>query len=294
MFRKVYNSVALSIILFLICMLTVSAQTSKEAGKTGVTAQGAKIKKVATGFTWAEGPAEDSNNIIYFTDNRNNRIYKITTDWEVSVLREDSEGANGLYFNRDGVLIGCAGNLVAIDKKGQYSVIKDSFDGQKFNAPNDLWIDPKGGIYFTDPFWGKTGGKSRIMYVFPDMEKIIVAADDIGKPNGIIGTPDGKRVYVTDWVDKKTFLYQVNEDGTLSDKKVFAPEGDDGMTIDIDGNVYITGGAVHVYAPNGVKISTIETPETAHNVIFYGKDKKSLLITARTSLYSIRMRTRGL
>jgi gluconolactonase len=110
------------------------------------------------------------------------------------------------------------------------------------------------------------------------------------RPNGIIGTADGKTLYVADHGGGKTFVYTINEDGTLSNKKLFAPEGSDGMTIDNEGNVYLTTNVVAVYNKNGERIETIEVPEQPANICFGGKDKRTLFITARTSLYSVRMR----
>jgi gluconolactonase len=114
------------------------------------------------------------------------------------------------------------------------------------------------------------------------------------RPNGVVGTPDGKRLYVADHGAHKTYVYTINPDGTLSDKKLFASEGSDGMTLDERGNVYLTGKAVSVFDASGKKIETIEVPEKPSNVCFGGEDKKTLFITARTSLYSLRMQVSGL
>jgi gluconolactonase len=114
------------------------------------------------------------------------------------------------------------------------------------------------------------------------------------RPNGLIGTPDGKLLYVADHGGKKTFAYTINMDATLSNKKLFASEGSDGMTIDNEGNVYLTTDVVAVYNSSGEKIETIAVPERPSNVCFGGRDKQTLFVTARTSLYSLRMRVKGL
>ncbi|HUT63495.1 MAG TPA: SMP-30/gluconolactonase/LRE family protein, partial [Anaerolineae bacterium] len=189
---------------------------------------------------------------------------------------------------------GTSRQLVSIDPQGSYRVLLDKYNDRPFNAPNDLWVDPKGGIYFTDPYWGRGKDASCIYYLSPDRENLILAADDMVKPNGVIGTADCTLLYVTDWVEKKTYVYTIQEDGMLSNRRLFAPEGDDGMTMDEEGNVYLTGSVLSVYDPSGNKIETIEVPETPANVIFYGKDKEKLFITARTSIYSIRMQVKGL
>ncbi|MCE5252510.1 SMP-30/gluconolactonase/LRE family protein [bacterium] len=279
----------------LACIHVANGQNTPK--KTGVVAPGAELKKLATGFTWAEGPVEDREGNLFFTDNRNNLLYKMPPDGAAEVFLKEAHRANGLYLDRDGKIIACTGapgQIASIDSKGGITVIADSFEGKPFNAPNDLWLDPKGGIYFTDPFWGRENGRDRVMYLSPDRTKLIAAAGDMVKPNGIIGTPDGKLVYVSDWNEKKTYVYTVNKDGSLSGKRLFAPEGDDGLAIDTEGNVYLTGDAVTVYNPAGEKIDTIAVPETAANVCFGGKDKQTLFITARTSVYSIRTRIKGL
>jgi gluconolactonase len=165
------------------------------------------------------------------------------------------------------------------------------------NSPNDLWPDPKGGIYFTDPRYGDRTGMEQagehVYYLTPNRKKLIRVIDDLVQPNGIIGTADGKTLYVGDYGGKKTFMYSINEDGSLSDKKLFAPEGSDGMTIDNQGNIYLTNKAVMVYNKDGKKIETIEVPEEPSNVCFGGKDRQTLFITARASLYSVQMRVSG-
>ena len=290
---KVFAFPALTILL----LLAGCSMLSSSGGRTPVIAPGEELKKIASGFTWAEGPVEDREGNLFFTDNRENLLHRMTPDGTVSVFLKEAHRANGLFLDRDGCIIACTGTpkqLVSMDRHGTMTVVVDSFEGKTLNAPNDLWIDPKGGIYFTDPYWGKEKGRDRVLYLFPDRKKLILATGEMIKPNGVLGTPDGKRLYVSDWNEKKTYVFTINEDGTLSDRKLFAPEGDDGLTMDTEGNVYLTGDAVTVYNSTAKKIETIEIPETAANVCFGGKDKRTLYITARTSLYSISMRVKGM
>lgn len=183
-----------------------------------------------------------------------------------------------------------------IDTQSSVKILADKYNNRRFNKPNDLWADPKGGVYFSDPAYGR-GEKGQdgehVYYLTPDRKKVIRVIDDYVRPNGMIGTPDGKTLYVTDRGDKKTYVYAVNSDGTLSNKKLFAPVGSDGMTIDTEGNIYLTTKTVVVYDKNGNKIETIEAPEVPANVCFGGPDNQTLFITARTSLYSVPMRLRG-
>ncbi|MHC4570851.1 MAG: SMP-30/gluconolactonase/LRE family protein [Planctomycetota bacterium] len=284
------------------------------AEESSVVAQGAKVEKLAGGFTFTEGPAADLKGNIFFTDIPNNRIHKWSLDGKLSTFRENSGGANGLFFDKNGNLLVCEGGrrrLVSIDAQGKVIVLTDKYDNKRLNSPNDLWLDPKGGIYFTDPRYGRSDDLEQdgehVYYLSPNRKKLIRVIDDMVKPNGIIGTPDGKVLYVTDHGGDKTFVYTINTDGTLSNKKLFAPESSDGMTIDCEGNIYLTSmpsrtlssydtttNPVSVYNSAGKKIETIEIPERPANVCFGGKDKKTLFITAQTSLYSVRMQVKGL
>ncbi|MCK4629425.1 MAG: PmoA family protein, partial [Sedimentisphaerales bacterium] len=278
-------------------------QLDKEFENYGATASvvapGGKVRKLAGGFKFTEGPAADARGNVYFTDVPNNRIHKWSTDGRLTTFRENSGGANGLFFDKDGNLLVCEGDnrrIVSIDTQGSVKILADKYNNRRFNKPNDLWADPKGGIYFSDPVYGQVekgqdGG--HVYYLTPDRKKVIRVIDDYVWPNGMIGTPDGKTLYVTDPGDKKTYVYTVNSDGTLSNKRLFAPEGSDGMTIDTEGNIYLTTRVVVVYDRDGNKIETIDTPEKPSNVCFGGKDNQMLFITARKSLYAVPMRVRG-
>jgi gluconolactonase len=124
--------------------------------------------------------------------------------------------------------------------------------------------------------------------------KVIRVIDDYKQPNGLIGTPDGKTLYVSDINDGKIWKYTINTDGTLSNKTFFAPEGSDGMTIDNKGNVYLTNKVVSVFNPEGKSIARIEVPEQPSNVCFGGKKRDILFITARTSVYTLKMKVKGI
>ena len=285
--RKQYGLIAL-------VFMTV---VSYGAEKVSVVAEGAKVEKLARGFKFTEGPAADAEGNILFTDIPNNRIHKWTLDGKLITFDQDSGGANGLFFDKKGNLLVCEGGrrrLVSIGRNGRKTVLADKYDNKQLNSPNDLWADAKGRIYFTDPRYGDRSGMEQggeyVYYLSPDHKKLIRVIDDMVRPNGIIGTADGKTLYVADHGGSKTFEYSINKDGTLSNKKLFAPEGSDGMTIDNEGNIYLTTNVVAVYNKNGEKIETIKVPEQPANVCFGGKDKRTLFITARTSLYSLRMR----
>jgi len=263
-------------------------------------ADGATVQKLAGGFKFTEGPATDTTGNILFTDIPNNRIHGWSLNGKLSTFREDSRGANGLFFGKHGHVLACEGGgrrLVSIAPDGTLTVLADSYNHKPFNSLNDLWIHPSGRIYFTDPRYGNRDGMEQdgehVYSLSPDRKTVARVISDMVRPNGLIGTPDGKTLYVADNGGRKTFVYAIQEDGSLAHKKLFAPEGSDGMTIDQQGNVYLTTRAVRIYNPKGTLIETIQVPEGPPNVCFGGKDRTTLFITARTSLYSVQMKVKG-
>ncbi len=284
----------------LLSFLTCAAAYTAVAGEQELVAPGAKVQRLADGFLFTEGPARDAEGNVYFSDIPNNRIHVWSLDGKLTTFREDSGGANGLFFDRRGNLVACEGGnrrLTSIAPDGKATVLADRFEGKKLNSPNDLWIDPRGGVYFTDPRYGKTEGLEQdgfhVYYLLPSGNRLFRVLDDLVKPNGVVGTADGKLLYVTDAGDGKTYVYRIQPDGSLSDRRQIAPVGADGMTLDEQGNLYLARNVVHVYNPGGENIATIEVPEAPSNVCFGGRDRRTLFITARKGLYAIRMSVRG-
>jgi gluconolactonase len=280
----------------------VAAMTTVlSADESDLVASGAKPKKLAGGFRFTEGPAADKDGNVYFTDIPNNRIHK----WDVatqklSTFREKSGGANGLYFDKDRNLLACEGGnrrMTLISPKGKVTVLTDKYEGKRYNSPNDLWIAPNGGVYFTDPRYGSMQGREidgfHVYYISPDRKKVTRVIDDLKKPNGLIGTKDGKTLYVADPGAGVTYRYKVNADGSLSGKTLFCKSGSDGMTLDEKGNVYLTRGTVLVFNPQGKQIASLKFPEGPANVTFGGKDGKTLFVTAQTGFYSLEMNVKG-
>jgi gluconolactonase len=267
---------------------------------------GAELKQVSDQFRFTEGPASDKAGNVYFTDQPNNRIMKWSVDGSITVFMEDCGRSNGLYFDNNGKLLACAdenNQLWAIDvETAGTEILVKNFDGLKLNGPNDLWVDSKGGIYFTDPYYKRNYWanpdqvleQERVYYLLPDRSKTIVVDDKVVKPNGLIGTPDGKTLYVADIGDNKTYRYTINPDGTLANRTLFCELGSDGMTIDNRGNIYLTGKGVSVFNPMGEQIEQIPVnqPWTA-NVTFGGKDQNILFITAMNSVYTLDMNVKG-
>lgn len=267
--------------------------------QAGIVAPGAAITLLADGFSFAEGPAADQSGHLYFSDIASDRIYKWSADGELTVYLEDSAGANGLFFDLDDSLLACAGgsgSIVAIEAPGEQTLLAGEYDGQPFNEPNDLWVAPDGGIYFSDPAYDApvVQDGEHVYYIPPDRGDVIRIIDDLVRPNGIIGTADGQTLYVTDHGAKQTYQYDIQEDGSVSNKRLFASVGADGLTIDDRGNVYMAADGVLVYDPAGSHIEAIDIPEATTNACFGGADGHTLFVTTRTSVYSLRMTAGGL
>ena len=291
-----------------LCALLLFSLTVAACGKKpeGIIVSGAGVEKLADGFSFTEGPIADKKGNVYFTDQPNDRILLWSVDGALSTFLEESERANGLYFDHDGRLLSCSdmdNQLWSIGMDGSHTVLTDSFDGKKFNGPNDVWVSPQGGIYFTDPlyvrdYWTRDPAMQQdgehVYYLPPGRQGLARVEESLVKPNGIIGTPDGKLLYVADIGEGKTYAYDILPDGTLGGKRLFAEMGSDGMTIDDRGNIYLTGRGVTVFNPQGEQIEHIEVDSgwTA-NVCFGGKDMKTLFITATNYLYSLRMNVKG-
>ena len=277
-----------------------------EGNNHNLIAKGAVLTKLSDQYSFTEGPAVDKKGNIYFTDQPNNRIIKWSVNGELSVFMENAGRANGLYFDHEGNLLACAdekNEIWKIDQNKNTTVLVNDFEGKRLNGPNDLWVDPKGGIYFTDPFykrdyWKHTSKeieKECVYYLSPDKSKIIIVDDELIKPNGIIGTSDEKTLYVADIAANKTYSYIINSDGSLGKKTLFTESGSDGMTRDESGNIYLTGKGVTVFNPKGEKIAHIDVQESwTANVCFGGKKFKTLFITAGKSVYTLEMNVRGM
>ncbi len=286
-------------------LIALTIASSAFAQEKSLIAPGATLQKVSGQFTFTEGPAVNRKGDIYFTDQPNDKIWKYDTQGKLSLWMNKTGRSNGLYFDQKGNLIACAdekNELWSITPDKKVTVLMTDLEGKKLNGPNDLWIDPQGGIYFTDPYYQrdywqrqKPEVEGQKLYYLPKGKKTPVVADDqLVKPNGIIGSADGKTLFVADIQGNKTYQYQINTDGSLSDRKLFVNQGSDGMTLDAEGNLYITGKGVFIYNAKGEKIQHIPVDEEwVGNVCFGGKDRNVLFITASKSVYTLPMQVRG-
>jgi gluconolactonase len=311
-----------------------------EAGIDAIVPANATMERVATGFTWVEGPIWIPRGYLMFAEIASNSIRKLTLDGAVSIFLQPSgykgaapyggkePGSNGMTLDRSGRLT-VAGHaqrdvwrLESLNPKGQVTVPADSFEGKKLNSPNDLVYKSDGSLYFTDPPYGlptqgdsdpikelQVNGVYRIPKAFdqkrgaaPARDQLQLLVKDLPRPNGIAFSPDEKFLYVDNSGPKKLWMrYRVKEDGTLTDAKVFydatsdkRPGGPDGMKVDREGNVYSTGpGGVWIFSPDGKPLGVILTPERAANVNWGGADRKTLYITASSSIYRVTLKVPG-
>jgi len=267
---------------------------------------GAKLEKLADGFTFTEGPSVDAEGNVYFTDQPNDKILKWSVDGKLSTFLQPAGRSNGLCFDDQGRLWACAdgqNELWTIDvATGKHTVVVKDYHGKLLNGPNDVWVRPDGGVYFTDPFYKRDYWKrgpmeqdqQAVYFLAPDGKTLTRVTDDLQQPNGIIGTPDGKTLYVADIQAHNTFAYDIQADGSLKNKRLFCKLGSDGMTIDDQGNVYLTGQGVTVFDKSGKQIEHIDVPEKwTGNICFAGRDMHTLFITASKGVYGLKMQVKG-
>ena len=266
---------------------------------------GASLKQVSKQFSFTEGPAADNKGNIFFTDQPNDKIWEFDINGKLSLFMDSTGRSNGLYFDKQGNLIACAderNQLWSITPRRKVTILLKEFQGHRLNGPNDLWIDPGGGIYFTDPYYQRDYWKrkspeidgQKVYYLPKGKSEAIIVDGELAQPNGIVGTPDGRVLYVADIQAGKTYRYEIRPDGSLTNRTLLISQGSDGMTLDNKGNLYLTGNGVTIYNNEGHKLGNIPVPSgwTA-NVCFGGKNRDILFITASESIYTLQMRVKG-
>jgi gluconolactonase len=295
---------------FLTVLLTVPLLSQNPApdaprAEGHVIAPGAMLEKLAGGFAFTEGPTSDSAGNVFFTDQPNNRILKWSVDGRLSTFLEPAGRSNGMYFGAGGRLLACADEkteLWAIAPDGTRTVLAKEFAGKPLNGPNDVWERPDGALYFTDPFYKRDWWDysvqpqdgEQVYFLSADRKTLRRVTADLVKPNGIIGTPDGTTLFVADIRAGRTYAFDIQSDGSLANRRLRCELGSDGMTLDAEGNLYLTGKGVSIFDAAGKKIGQIDVPEPwTANVSFGGRDHQTLFITASTGLYAIRLRVRG-
>lgn len=291
----------------LFCSSLIALGIAVQAADSPLLAEGAKAEVLGEGYSFTEGPAVDRHGNVFFTDQPNDRIVKFdAASGKFSDWLKPAGRSNGTFFDSAGNLIVCAdekNELWSISPDKKITVLASDFGGKLLNGPNDLWIRPDGNLYFTDPLYAREYWKrdkamqqpGQYVYYFDlKSKKATAVATDLKQPNGIIGTPDGKTLYVADIGAGKTYSYSVKHDGALENKTLFCEMGSDGMTIDAEGNVYLTGRGVTVFDKTGKKLANIPIPEPwTANVTFGGADRHLLFVTASKKVYGVKMRVKG-
>ena len=287
-----------------ISSIELSSSSKYQNNKAEIIAENAKPILVSNQFKFTEGPAVDKKGNVFFTDQPNDKIWKYSTDGQLTVFLDKTGRSNGMYFDKKGNLLTAAdekNELWSISPDKKITVLLDNYQGKLFNGPNDLWIDPKGGIYFTDPYyqrpyWERKKSELNGQYVYylaKGKTVPVIVDSNLVKPNGIVGSADGKNLFVADIGDKKTYKYEISKNGELINRALFVEMGSDGMTLDHKGNLYLTGRGVTVFNSIGKQIEHIEIPGWTANVCFSGKKRDVLFITSNTAVYTLQMIVKG-
>ncbi len=286
-------------------------------GQQSLVAPGAKVQKLAGGMKFTEGPVWlPSEKKLVFSDIPNSNLMQWSEAEGLSVYRK-SEKANGNILDLEGRLVSCqhgARNIIRLEADGTITVLAAKFHGQRFNSPNDVAVRSDGTLWFTDPPWGLWGTNQQaeipghwVYKLHPETGTVEVIVKDLAMPNGIVFSPDENRLYVADTGGHEKHpdpnfrdlmpaihCYAVSDAGRIGKKQFRIPQGSDGMAVDIQGNLYATyAGKVSIYSGNGKKLQEIDVPEGPANVCFGADEFRTLFITARSSLYSIRMNQPG-
>jgi gluconolactonase len=291
-----------------VVLLAGAAYAQSPSGIAGVVAPGVAPELVQEGFVFTEGPVGTPDGGLYFSDIRPNRIYHLDPGGKISLVREQTNGANGLALTREGDLLAAEGEGKRISRRsrdGGVTTVTEGIAGKPFLSPNDVLVDANGGIYITDPGPRPVvpGRTAYVYYLPPGAKEPIVIDDQIARPNGITLTRDGKTLIVNDTLGPTVYAYDVQPDGSVKNKRTFAqlrdiPEGKesgaDGMALDREDRLYVTTVAgVQVFDAAGKYLGTIKVPRQPANAGFAGPDKRVLYITAREGLYRINMLAQG-
>jgi len=298
----------------LVAPVVPATGSSVKAGIAGVVEAGTAIELVAQGFDGTEGPLPLPDGSLIFTENRVDRIRRISDDGAVSVFLERGRNPNSLARAPDGSIIAAqtAGPGIAVVSPVEKArVLVDSYKGKPLNRPNDLIVDRSGGIYFTDPGAGAGQRQPGVaapvappipaLYYLASTGELRQISTDIKRPNGVSLSPDEKTLYVADTQGEYVLAYQVARDGKLSSPRNFArlagfkqteagsTSGADGLAIDAQGRLYVASSAgVEIFDRRGKGLGVIELPKPPQNLAFAGVDRRTLYVVGRGAVWKIR------
>ena len=274
----------------------------------GTVLEPTKAERLATGFAFTEGPLWHPDGFYYFVDIRRSNLHRLTPGKEPELVRANTGEGNGTTFDLEGRLVICEGGNRRVTRwssDGRSEILVDRYEGKRLNRPNDVVCRSDGSLYFTDPGLRVPLADREVPYagvyrIAPDGSTTLVA--DCEYPNGLAFSPDERVLYVanTRWTQYIHAL-ELDAEGRLVRRRIFADmsseetEGvPDGMKVDVEGRVFCTGpGGTWVFAPDGSRLGIIRTPEVPANVAFGGPDLKTLFFTARTSIYTMRVKVPG-
>jgi gluconolactonase len=262
-----------------------------------------RIEKVATGFAFAEGPAWSPMGFLVFSDIPNNKLLQLAPGQAPGAFRADSNGATGNRFDAQGRLYTCESHsrrVTRTDKKGKVEILADRWQGKRFNAPNDLAVRKEGDVYFTDPAFGNQQDTRELdffgVYRISRKGELEIIAKPKGRPNGIALAPDGRTLYVSNSDERNVRAYDLDKNGAASNERTLISgiEGvPDGICVDEKGDLYVAARQLQAYSPEGTSLGRVPTEETPSNCTFGDPDLGSLYITARTSIYRVRLDVKG-
>ncbi len=272
------------------------------------------LEKLASGFLFTEGPLWHARDgYLLFSDMPGDHLRKWSPRDGISTFRKPCNQSNGLAWDREGRLIACehsSSRLTRTEPDGRITVLASHYQGKELNSPNDVVVHSSGAVYFSDPTYGRAEyyGRPRecelafrgVYCVEPDTATLRLLADDFRQPNGLCFSADEKWLFVNDTEKQQIRVFDVKPDGTLANCREWAKttgEGagaPDGMKLDAESNLYCCGpGGIHVFDPEGTCLGVIQVPEHTANFAWGDADRRSLYITASTSLYRIRTRVPG-
>jgi gluconolactonase len=266
--------------------------------------EGIQVDKVATGFTFTEGPAWSPAGFLIFSDIPVNKLLQFTAGEPAKIFRENSNGANGNRFDAQGRLYTCESHsrrVTRTDKKGKVEVVAERWQGKRLNAPNDIAIRKDGDVYFTDPAFGNQQDTRELdffgVYHISRKGELDVIAKPAGRPNGVALSPDGRRLYVGNSDERNVRVYDLDKNGSASNERILVSgiEGvPDGICVDEKGDLYVAANRIEAFTADGKPLGRVALEETPSNCAFGDPDLGSLYITARTSVYRVRLNVKGI
>jgi gluconolactonase len=265
-------------------------------------------KELASGFQFTEGPVWHPDGYLRFSDIPTSIIYQWQPGQAPQPWRKPSGNSNGLTYDRQGRLVACEHGNRRVSRQeadGVVLALATHYGGGRLNSPNDVVVHSNGSVYFTDPPYGiKPEQKEQPchgVYRLATDGTMKLLVDDFDRPNGLAFSPDEKTLYIDDTIRRQIRAFDVVADGTLANGRMFAQMesealgGADGMKIDVEGNIYCTGpGGIWVYRPSGELLGVAGGPQLPANLAWGDADRRTLYITARTSLYALRTKIPGL